>query len=211
MSFHKEISFEREICDFLAAHGWFYAEADSENYCRARALLTSVVLAWVQTAQPTAWETLTKSHGANAEETLLTRLRDQLDQRGALDVLRHGVELLGLRQPLKMAEFKPALGINADILAHYAANRLRVVRQVRYSVYNKDCLDVVLFLNGVASGSAKTGMIQIADGASPSTGSGSVTLNPHGAGKQQIADRRQSVASQPFAPRFGSPEITCRH
>jgi hypothetical protein len=51
-------------------------------------------------------------------------------QRGTLDVLRHGVELLGLRQPLKLAEFKPALGINAEILARYAANRLRTVRQV---------------------------------------------------------------------------------
>ena len=94
-------------------------------------------------------ETLTKNHGAAAAETLLARLRDQLDQRGTLDVLRHGVELLGLRQPLKPAEFKPALAMNPDILARYAANRLRVVRQVRYSLHNENCLDLVLFLNGV--------------------------------------------------------------
>ena len=61
-------------------------------------------------------------------------MRDQLDARGTLDVLRHGVELLGLRQPLKLAQFKPAMAMNPDILARYAANRLRVVRQVRYSV-----------------------------------------------------------------------------
>ena len=48
-----------------------------------------------------------------------------------LDVLRHGVELLGVRQPLPMAQFKPASGINPDILTRYGANRLRVVRQVR--------------------------------------------------------------------------------
>jgi type I restriction enzyme R subunit len=77
------------------------------------------------------------------------RLRDQLDQRGTLDVLRHGIEMLGLKQPLKLAEFKPALAINPDILARYEANRLRVVRQVRYSLHNENCIDLVLFLNGM--------------------------------------------------------------
>jgi hypothetical protein len=80
----------------------------------------------VQATQPKAWETLVKNHGEQAGETLLARLRDQLDRSGTLGVLRHGIELLGLRQPLKLAEFKPALAINADILARYATNRLAV-------------------------------------------------------------------------------------
>jgi type I restriction enzyme, R subunit len=107
------------------------------------------VLAWVQATQPEAWEILIKNHGDKAGETLLARLRDQLDQRGTLDVLRHGVELLGLKKPLKLAEFKPALAINPEILARYAANRLRVVRQVKYSQHNENSIDLVLFLNGI--------------------------------------------------------------
>jgi type I restriction enzyme R subunit len=63
----------------------------------------------VQATQPQAWSTLVKNHGSKATDTLLARLRDQLDQRGTLDVLRHGVELLGFKTPLKLAEFKPAL------------------------------------------------------------------------------------------------------
>jgi type I restriction enzyme R subunit len=149
MSLHKEISFETEICQYLGAHGWLHAEGDAANYDRARALFPADVLAWVQTTQPEAWETLTKNHGAQASETLLARLRDQIDQRGTLDVLRHGVELLGLKQPLKLAEFKPALAINPDIMARYAANRLRVVRQLKYSLANENCIDLGLFLNGV--------------------------------------------------------------
>ena len=31
-----------------------------------------------------------------------------------------------------------------------AANRLRVIRQVRYSLHNEKCIDLVLFLNGIA-------------------------------------------------------------
>jgi len=146
---HKEISFEDEICAHLAANGWLYAEGDAATYDRARALLPADVIAWTQATQPKAWDTLAKSHGANAETTLLNRLRDQIDQRGTLDVLRNGIDILGLKSPLKLAEFKPALAINPDILARYQANRLRVVRQVRYSVQNEHCLDLVLFLNGV--------------------------------------------------------------
>ena len=162
MNLHKEISFEIEICQHLAAHGWLYAEGDAAGYDRARALFPADALAWVQATQAKAWEILQKNHGANAGEVLLARLREQLDQFGTLHVLRQGVELLGLKQPLKLAEFKPALAINADILARYAANRLRVVRQVRYSLHGENSLDLVLFLNGlpVATVELKTDFTQ---------------------------------------------------
>ena len=162
MSLHKEISFELEICQHLASTGWLYAEGDAAGYDRARALFPADVLAWVQATQPKAWEVLAKNHGGKAAETLLTRLRDQLDQRGTLDVLRHGIELLGLKTPLTLAQFKPALAINPDILARYAANRLRVVRQVRYSLHCENSIDLVLFLNGlpVATVELKTDFTQ---------------------------------------------------
>jgi len=162
MTLHHEINFETDICEHLGTHEWLYAEGDAAGYDRTRALFPADVLAWVQATQPKAWETLVKNHGAQAAETLLARLRDQLDKRGTLDVLRHGIELLGLKRPLKMAEFKPALAINPDILARYAANRLRVVRQVRYSLHNENCIDLVLFLNGipVATAELKTDFTQ---------------------------------------------------
>jgi type I restriction enzyme R subunit len=146
---HKEIEFENDICAHLAAHDWLHAENDYTGYDRARALFPADVLAWVQATQPQAWETLTKNNGAAAEAVLLDRIRKQLDDRGTLDVLRHGVELLGLRQPLSLAQFKPALAMNPDLQARYAANRLRVVRQVRYSLHNENAIDLVLFLNGI--------------------------------------------------------------
>ncbi|NBQ71144.1 MAG: type I restriction endonuclease subunit R, partial [Nitrosomonadaceae bacterium] len=149
MNLHKEISFEVEICQHLAAHDWLYAEGDAAKYDRARALFPEDVLAWVQTTQPQSWEALVKSNGSAAAETLLNRLRDQLNQRGTLDVLRHGIELLGLKQPVQMVQFKPALVINPAILTRYAANRLRVVRQVRYSQQNENSIDLVQFLNGI--------------------------------------------------------------
>ena len=66
MSLHKEISFETEICQHLAASGWLHAEGDAAGYDRARALFPADVLAWVRATQPQAWDTLTKNHGAQA-------------------------------------------------------------------------------------------------------------------------------------------------
>ena len=82
-------------------------------------------------------------------------------------MLRHGMEMLGLKQSLSLCQFKPALAMNPDILARYAANRLRVVRQVRYSLHNENCIDLVLFLNGmpVATAELKTDFTQSVDDA----------------------------------------------
>jgi type I restriction enzyme R subunit len=150
MTLHKEISFEDEICGpsrrGRLAH---MPRGDAAQYDRARALFPPDMMDWVKATQPTAWQTLTKNHGTNAKSILLDRIRKQLDDRGTLDVLRHGVELIGLRQPISLAQFKPALAMNARHPRSLCSQRLRVVRQVRYSSTNENCIDLVLFLNGL--------------------------------------------------------------
>ena len=164
---HKEINLEDEICEYLGANGWLFSPGDAASYSRAQAVFPADVISWLHATQAKAWETLSKNHGPQAAEVLVGRLRDALNQRGTLDVLRHGVELLGLRQPLAMAQFKPALAMNPEILAKYGANRLRVVRQVRYSLHNENAIDLVLFLNGlpVATCELKSDFTQCVDDA----------------------------------------------
>ncbi len=162
MSLHKEINFEDEICEHLAAHGWLYAEATRRS-TTARAPC-SPRMCWPGCRRPS------RKPGKRSPRTTAhaparrcsTACATQLDQRGTLDVLRHGIEMLGLREKLTLAQFKPALAINPDILARYAANRLRVVRQVRYSLHNENSIDLVLFLNGmpVATVELKTDFTQ---------------------------------------------------
>lgn len=162
MSLHREVNLERFICAQMAGQGWLHDEGDAALYDRAWALFAPDVVAWVQASQPKAWEALTRSHGAAAEPMLLDRIRKQLDDRGTLDVLRFGVEMTGLRAPLKLAQFRPAMGMNADLLAMYDANRLRAVRQLRYSRANENSIDLVLFLNGlpIATAELKTDFTQ---------------------------------------------------
>lgn len=162
MNLHKEISFEDEICGHLAAHGWHYASGDASLYDRSRAFFPADLIEWIKQTQPSAWETLTKNHGSSAEGVLLDRLRKQLDDRGTLDVLRQGLEIIGLKQPLTLVQFRPALSMNPELMERYKANRLRVIRQVRYSTANENCIDLVLFLNGlpVATCELKTDFTQ---------------------------------------------------
>jgi type I restriction enzyme R subunit len=55
MSLHKEITFESEICQHLAANGWLYAKGDAANYGRALALYPAAVTGQIEisnTKQP---------------------------------------------------------------------------------------------------------------------------------------------------------------
>lgn len=149
MSLHKEIRLEQEICEELGGRGWIYAEGVSADYERGRALFPEDVIAWMQESQPEAWKALDKGFGMDAAERLMERLRQQMDARGTLDVLRNGVEMHPVRGKIALAQFRPASGVNASITARYEANRLRVVRQIRYSEANENCLDLVFFLNGL--------------------------------------------------------------
>lgn len=156
MSLHQEIHFESAICEHLGENGWQYADGDAVQYDRQNALYLPDLLAWVEETQPDSWEKLSKTHGANVAKVIADRVRKCLNEQGTLEVLRRGVEMVGLKKPLSLAQFKPAFGLNQTIQKAYEANRLRVVRQVRHSLNNpQDALDLVLFVNGIAVATAE--------------------------------------------------------
>ncbi|MBK6357462.1 MAG: type I restriction endonuclease subunit R [Betaproteobacteria bacterium] len=153
---HQEHHFEFAICQHLGDNGWLYAEGDAAHYDRQNALFVPDLLAWIEATQPESWQQLTKTHGAGLPKVLAERVRKCLNEQGTLEVLRRGVEMVGLKKPLSLVQFKPALGINPAIQQAYTANRLRVVRQVHHSLNNaKDALDLVLFVNGIAVATAE--------------------------------------------------------
>lgn len=80
MSNHKEISFENEIRDYLAASGWLYAESDAQQYDRARALFPADALAWVNPAQGVG--SLEQESRCQCRAVLLDRLRKSLNNSG---------------------------------------------------------------------------------------------------------------------------------
>jgi type I restriction enzyme R subunit len=150
LTLHKEVHFEAEICEHLVQHGWLYEADAAQQFQTSTGLFLPDLLAWLKASQPDSLQRLEKTHGAQLPQVLADRIRKSLNERGTLEVLRRGVEMLGLKEPLQLAQFKPALGLNPAIQARYRANHLRVLRQVHHSPnHPKEAVDLVLCLNGV--------------------------------------------------------------
>src|SRR6202158_6344158 len=61
-----------------------------------------------------------------------------------------------------MCQFRRTQAITPDVLDRYSKVRCRVVRQVRYSLFNENSIDLVFFINGipVATAELKTDFTQ---------------------------------------------------
>ena len=70
-----------------------------------------------------------------------------MDAKGALATLRHGFKCYG--RTLRIAFFKAAHELNPELEERYAANRLGLTRQLRFSPRSEQALDVTLSLNGI--------------------------------------------------------------
>ena len=127
----------------------------SADFDRARALDTAELFAFIADTQPKAWERLAAVHGgeAGARAKFADRLAKQVEERGAVDVLRHGVSDHGVE--VRLAYFKPAHGLTPELTHLYEANRLTVTRQLPYEPAGTRTLDLALFVNGIPVATAE--------------------------------------------------------
>lgn len=176
MAQHNEIEFERELCEHLAANSWLYSEND-DLYDVERALVPEDVFAWLEETQKVAFEKFIKPGSPDEDKRrrmLLDRLvasldKPMTDREGALRSLRRGFNVAGLgagSAKFDLMQARPETTLNPATLARYAANRLRVMRQVHYGDANKS-IDLVFFLNGipVATAEVKTENTQTVENA----------------------------------------------
>lgn len=147
----REEDFESVIEAHLLAHG--YDAIDKTVYDPVRALFSEITLAFIRATQPKEWAKLEALHGVNTDAAILKDLTHWLDTHGTLAVLRNGFKCYG--RTLRVAFFKPAHGMNPELAAQYAANRVGVSRQLRYSVKNANELDLALTINGIPVATAE--------------------------------------------------------
>ncbi|AEY93185.1 type I site-specific modification system restriction subunit [Streptomyces hygroscopicus subsp. jinggangensis 5008] len=177
MDLTYEEQFERQICEYLKDHGWRYSP-NGEGYDAERALFPDDVFGWFEDLNSQAWKRSIGSgpRADSAKEALLdliVQLRSTpLDNKGGgpggtLQLLRSDVPI-GLRDELKMVQWRPADPTNATRMAAYDKVRLRIMRQVHYSRQKPhDSIDLVAFINGipVATFELKTNFKQSIDAA----------------------------------------------
>jgi len=143
---HKEADFEALIEAYLLEHGG-WQKGDAAAFDAATALTKDDLFGFIQATQQETWEELHKYHQSGLETAILDRLTKTLEQRGSLDVIRHGFKLHG--KQIDVAYFKPAHSMNPDTLDRYEKNRLVVTRQVKFIPGKDDSIDMLLSLNGL--------------------------------------------------------------
>ncbi len=142
----KEITFENEIEYALIENGG-YIKGNSKDYNREYALDTTLLFRFLKDSQPKEWKKLEQKYGSHAKANFLKRLNKELDSKGMLYLLRHGV--IDAPAKLSLCYFPPASLMNQTSIELYQKNILSITRQVHYSLKNENSIDVVLFINGL--------------------------------------------------------------
>jgi type I restriction enzyme R subunit len=117
---------------------------------------TAELFAFIGATQVKEWERLLGLYGNDpdaAQRGFAKRLAKELDSRGTVDVLRHGVVDLGVT--IRLAFFKPAHNLTRELLALYEANRVTVTRQLPFEPDSNKTLDMALLVNGIPTATAE--------------------------------------------------------
>jgi type I restriction enzyme R subunit len=154
-----EEAFEVAVAEALVANGWHAGQTG--DYDAELGIDTAQVWDFIGATQPRTLDKLKEFVGADAGNDaaniamheFVRLLAKEIDQRGALDVLRNGIKDRGLH--IDLAYFRPAHAIAEDAFDNYLRNRLSVTRQLPYSPDHTNKLDLVLFLNGIPVATAE--------------------------------------------------------
>ncbi len=144
-SIHTEATFETAIVSHLTENGWFLG--NDSDFSKDLAFDKKAVIEFIQSTQPKEWDKLKSLYNKDIENRFVQRLYKELDLRGLLDVVRHGIVDSGVK--FKLAYFKPDSGLNQEIIDLYEKNKFYVTRQVHFSSKNNKSIDLLLSLNGL--------------------------------------------------------------
>jgi type I restriction enzyme R subunit len=146
MSQTNEFAFESQIETILHQQSGWHAGSVSE-WDSDRAFFPERVIAFLQDTQPKLWAEMHGLHGDGLKPLLLNTLVKELGLKGMLHVLRHGFKFYG--KTFRMAYFRPAHGLNDEVLALYAKNQLTLTRQVPCHSGKHDTVDLLFAVNGL--------------------------------------------------------------
>ena len=157
-----EAAFESYIAEWLVEHGGYAGSkvgTQSSDFDASRGLDTVEMFAFIEETQPDEWAKVLKTHSeeqAAAQAAFLDRLVQELDSRGTVDVLRHGIVYVGHEKvEFALAYFRPASALNPLLEERYAANRLTITRQLPYEAGSHKTVDLGLFVNGIPVATAE--------------------------------------------------------
>lgn len=142
---YTELALEENIERSLIESGYKKRtlEGPALSDFKTHALDVEMLFKFLEDTQPKHVERLKKIHGANFKKNVLNRLNQELNRRGVIDCLRHGIKDRGVT--LRLVYNKPPSTLNKLLVENYNKNIFTASRQVYYSHQNNNSLDMVLF------------------------------------------------------------------
>ncbi len=140
-----EKAFEAYIEETLAAKGW--TTCTNLLWDKKQALIPDEITAFIKDTQEELWLQMEKLHGAELPGKIVETVVKERDLKGTLHILRHGFKFYG--KTFRLGYYKPAHGLNKEILKLFDKNRLSVTRQVPCHPDDEKSIDMVLSMNGI--------------------------------------------------------------
>ena len=159
----SEEQFEEHIANYLREHGGYrHVKVGNvgdgpRDFDPETGIDTADLFQFIGATQADQWNRLLDSgYGGDpnkAQSEFVKRLAGELDKRGTVDVLRHGV--VDRNITIKLAFFRPASGLTPELTNRYEANILNVTRQLPFDPTSNKTVDLALFVNGIPVATAE--------------------------------------------------------
>lgn len=143
----KESAFEEHIEKELAKLHQYRKRNAETDYDKATTFDGELLFEFLRSTQGKKLERLEGTYGDTLKPRLLRRIDEEIGKRGAINVLRKGVEEGPVRFDLMF--FRPASGLNPEIERFFRGNIFSVMRQVKFSQTSEQSVDLVIFINGI--------------------------------------------------------------
>ncbi len=141
-----EYAFESYVEEtLLKKSGW--RKGTNSEWDKKNALFPARILDFIKSTQESLYNRMLELHGEELNEKIIDALIKELNLKGTLHVLRHGFKFYGKR--FRMAYFKPAHGLNPEIVKLYNKNQLTVTRQVPCHPNDNSTMDLLFSINGL--------------------------------------------------------------
>jgi type I restriction enzyme R subunit len=142
----KEAGFEEHIVRVLVEQGGF-VQGLSTDFDRENAVDLDKLLAFLQATQPDTVANMGIATSPSARKNFLFRLKNEITNRGVLDVLVHGVK--DGAHDVELFYGTPSK-LNKKAVENFEANIFSITRQVKYSLDDtRHAVDLVIFVNGL--------------------------------------------------------------
>lgn len=146
---YTEKGLETNIEDCLVQSGYRSRRINDNalDDFKKHAIDVEILFEFLESSQPKEIERLRKVYKEQLKTKILERLNHELNSRGMIDCIRHGIKDYGVT--LKLAFNQPVSYMNQTLTEMYKKNIFTISRQVYYSSNNNNSIDMLVLINGL--------------------------------------------------------------